>query len=63
MTVSLVGRMTTGSARSSPPAWVTTATSGLNPSTCSASLWRYDSGMNRGKYALRAPAVLMRSSS
>ena len=37
ITVSLVGRTTIGSARSSPPAWVTTASSGLKPSTCSAS--------------------------
>ncbi len=49
MIVSLVGRTTTGSSSSLPPAWVTTASSGLKPSTCSASLRRYDSGMNRGK--------------
>ena len=37
MTVSLVGRTTTGSSSSLPPAMVTTASSGLKPSTCSAS--------------------------
>ena len=37
MTVSLVGRTTSGSSSSLPPAWVTTASSGLKPSTCSAS--------------------------
>ena len=37
MTVSLVGRTTTGSSSSLPPATVTTASSGLKPSTCSAS--------------------------
>jgi hypothetical protein len=40
MTVSLVGRTTIGSASCSPPAWVTTASSGLKPSTCSASRWK-----------------------
>ena len=40
MTVSLVGRTTTGSSSSLPPATVTTASSGLNPSTCSASRCR-----------------------
>ncbi len=49
MTVSLVGRTTTGSSSSLPPATVTTASSGLKPSTCSASRWRYDSGMKSGK--------------
>ena len=37
MTVSDVGRTTSGSSSSLPPAWVTTASSGANPSTCSAS--------------------------
>ena len=37
MTVSEVGRTTSGSASSSPPAWVTTASSGEKPSTWSAS--------------------------
>ncbi len=37
ITVSLVGRTTTGSSSSLPPPWVTTANSGLKPSTCSAS--------------------------
>jgi hypothetical protein len=49
MMVSLVGRTTAGSSSSFPPAWVTTASSGLNPSTCSASRLKYDSGMKRGK--------------
>ena len=40
---------TMGSSSSLPPAWVTTASSGLKPSTCSASRWKYDSGMNSGK--------------
>src|SRR5437016_4468159 len=51
MTVSLVGRMTSGSSSCLPPPIVTTANSGLNPSTCSASrrlsrYWR--SGGNNG---------------
>ena len=37
MIVSDVGRTTTGSASSLPPPTVTTASSGLKPSTCSAS--------------------------
>ena len=37
MTVSLVGRTTTGSSSCLPPPWVTTASSGEKPSTCSAS--------------------------
>ncbi len=40
MTVSLVGRTTTGSASGLPPPWVTTASSGEKPSTCSASRLR-----------------------
>ena len=40
MMVSLVGRTTTGSANSRPPPWVTTANSGLNPSTWSDSRFR-----------------------
>ena len=35
--VSELGRMISGSSRSLPPAWVTTASSGAKPSTCSAS--------------------------
>ena len=62
MIVSLVGRTTTGSSSSLPPPWVTTASSGLKPSTCWASLRRYDSGMKRGKYAFCAPAALILSS-
>src|SRR5688572_18163078 len=38
-----------GSSSFCPPACVTTATSGANPSTCSASFWRKLSGMNIGK--------------
>ena len=48
-TVSDVGRTTTGCSSSLPPAWVTTASSGLKPSTWSASRARYSSGMNSGK--------------
>ncbi len=46
--VSEVGRTTNGSSSGLPPATVTTASSGLKPSTCSASRCRYDSGMSRG---------------
>ncbi len=62
MIVSEVGRTTTGSSSSLPPPWVTTASSGAKPSTCSASLVRYDCGMNIGKYAFWAPAFLIRAS-
>ena len=40
MTVSEVGRTMSGSSSGLPPAWVTTASSGANPSTCSASRCR-----------------------
>ncbi len=40
MIVSEVGRTISGSSSSLPPAWVTTANSGANPSTCSASRLR-----------------------
>lgn len=40
MIVSEVGRTTSGSSSSLPPAWVTTASSGAKPSTCSASRCR-----------------------
>ena len=63
ITVSLVGRTTSGSSSSLPPPWVTTASSGAKPSTCSASSFRKDSGMKSGKYAFSAPASLMRRSS
>ena len=49
ITVSLVGRTTSGSSSSFPPAWVTTASSGAKPSTCSASSFRNASGMKSGK--------------
>ncbi len=49
MIVSEVGRTTSGSSSSLPPARVTTATSGANPSTCSASFSRNDCGMKSGK--------------
>ena len=49
MTVSDVGRMARGSSSSLPPPMVTTASSGLKPSTCSASFSRKDMGMNSGK--------------
>lgn len=41
---------------------MTTASSGANPSTWSASLARYDSGISSGKYAFRVPVSLMRAS-
>ena len=47
--VSEVGRMTSGSSSFLPPAWVTTASSGAKPSTCSASFFRKLSGMSSGK--------------
>ena len=40
MIVSEVGRTISGSSSSLPPAWVTTASSGAKPSTCSASRCR-----------------------
>ncbi len=40
MIVSDVGRTISGSSSSLPPAWVTTASSGEKPSTCSASRLR-----------------------
>ena len=49
ITVSEVGRTTRGSSSFSPPPWVTTASSGANPSTCSASFFKKLSGMRRGK--------------
>ena len=49
ITVSLVGRTTSGSSSSLPPPCVTTASSGAKPSTCSASSLRKDSGMKSGK--------------
>ena len=49
MIVSLVGRTTSGSSSSLPPPWVTTASSGLKPSTCSASRRRNALGISIGK--------------
>jgi hypothetical protein len=49
MIVSDVGRMANGSSSSFPPAWVTTASSGLNPSTCSFSFSMKLIGMRSGK--------------
>ncbi len=49
MIVSLVGRTTYGSSSFSPPAWVTTASSGEKPSTCSASRAMKLCGMSSGK--------------
>ncbi len=63
MTVSLVGRTTSGSSSSLPPPTVTTASSGLKPSTCSASFARKLDGMKSGKYALTCPDSLNRESS
>jgi hypothetical protein len=62
MTASLVGRMASGSVSSLPPPWVTTASSGLNPSTCSASRSKKSMGISKGKYAFCAPAALIRPS-
>ena len=53
MIVSEVGRMTYDSSSSLPPAWVTTASSGANPSTCSASFSMKLIGMSSGKQAFR----------
>ena len=49
MMVSEVGRITSGSSSFSPPACVTTASSGAKPSTCSASFLMKLSGMSSGK--------------
>ena len=49
MIVSEVGRTTYGSSSCSPPAWVTTASSGAKPSTCSASLVMKLCGTSSGK--------------
>src|SRR4029453_3122442 len=62
MTASLVGRIASGSVSSLPPPCVTTASSGLNPSTCSASRSKKFIGISSGKYAFCAPAALMRVS-
>src|SRR5215218_904310 len=61
-TVSEVGRTTSGSASFSPPPWVTTASSGENPSTCCCSFSRKLMGMNSGKYAFWTPVALIRRS-
>jgi hypothetical protein len=63
MIVSEVGRMISGSSSFLPPPIVTTAASRANPSTCSASLCRNDSGMSSGKYAFWCPVALNMSSS
>jgi hypothetical protein len=47
--VSEVGRMARGSSSSFPPPCVTTASSGANPSTCSASFEKKLIGMKSGK--------------
>src|SRR5919204_3516232 len=62
MMVSEVGRTTSGSSSFSPPACVTTATSGANPSMCSASFSSKREGMNIGKYRFWCPVALIRSS-
>ena len=49
ITVSLVGRMASGSVSSLPPPCVTTASSGLKPSTCSASRSKKLIGISSGK--------------
>jgi hypothetical protein len=63
MIVSEVGRTTSGSSRALPPACVTTAVSGANPSRCSFSRSMNDCGMKRGKYAFWTPVARKRSSS
>ena len=79
MIVSEVGRITYGSASSpagiilvlpvtgsftASRRWcVTTAHSVANPSACSASFSKYDSGMSSGKYAFWWPVALKRRSS
>jgi len=63
MIVSDVGRTASGSASSSPPPRVTQASSGANPSTCSASRAKKLCGMNSGKYAFVCPVALNRPSS
>jgi hypothetical protein len=52
MMASEVGRTASRSLSSSSPPWVTQATCGANPATCSASFLRKDSGMKRGKAAV-----------
>ena len=49
MMTSDVGRIASVSSSSSSPPWVTQATCGAKPSTCSASLISRLSGMNSGK--------------
>ena len=56
--------MASHSSSSLPPAWVTHATCGLKPSTCSASFSSSERGTNSGTYTLLCPVRLMcRSSS
>ena len=62
MIVSDVGRMTSGSSSSLPPAWVTTASSGAKPSTCSFSRSMKLIGISSGKYAFSCPVALNMSS-
>ena len=62
MIVSDVGRMQYASSSSLPPACVTTASSGANPSTCSASFSRKLIGISRGKAAFLWPVALKRRS-
>ena len=62
MTVSDVGRTTSGSGSAVPPPWVTTASSGEKPSTCCFSLSRKLMGNNRGNAAFWAPVALIRRS-
>ena len=49
MIVSEVGRITRGSSSSSPPPWVTTASSGENPATCDFSFSMKLRGISSGK--------------
>ncbi len=63
MIVSLVGRTASRSSSFFWPPWVTQATSGANPSTCSASLMSSDSGMKSGNCMFSCPVALIIPSS
>ena len=59
---SLVGRTARRSCNFSVPPWVTQATSGAKPSTCSASRSSRLSGISMGKYTFSWPVALKRAS-
>ncbi len=62
MMVSLVGLTASLSSSFFAPPWVTQATSGAKPSTCSASLVSSDSGMNSGNCMFSCPVRLIMAS-